>query len=59
MRILVVEDELKAAEYLHQGLTESGYVVDHAATGADGLHLAQQQAYDLIILDENLPELDG
>ena len=59
MRILVVEDELKAAEYLHQGLTESGYVVDHAATGADGLHLAQQQAYDLIILDVNLPELDG
>ncbi|WP_166224019.1 heavy metal response regulator transcription factor [Pseudomonas atagonensis] len=59
MRILVVEDELKAAEYLHQGLTESGYIVDHAATGADGLHLAQQQAYDLIILDVNLPELDG
>lgn len=59
MRILVVEDELKAAEYLHQGLTESGYVVDHAATGADGLHLAQQQTYDLIILDVNLPELDG
>jgi len=59
MRILVVEDELKAAEYLHQGLTESGYVVDHAATGADGLHLAQQQAYDLVILDVNLPNLDG
>ncbi|WP_223542415.1 heavy metal response regulator transcription factor [Pseudomonas sp. BF-RE-26] len=59
MRILVVEDELKAAEYLHQGLTESGYVVDHAATGADGLHLAQQQAYDLVILDVNLPKLDG
>jgi len=59
MRILVVEDELKAAEYLHQGLTESGYIVDHAATGADGLHLAQQQTYDLIILDVNLPELDG
>ena len=59
MRILVVEDELKAAEYLHQGLTESGYIVDHAANGADGLHLAQQQVYDLIILDVNLPELDG
>lgn len=59
MRILVVEDELKAAEYLHQGLTESGYIVDHAATGADGLHLARQQVYDLVILDVNLPELDG
>ncbi len=59
MRILVVEDELKTAEYLHQGLTESGYIVDLAATGADGLHLAQQQVYDLVILDVNLPELDG
>ena len=59
MRILVVEDELKAAEYLHQGLTESGYIVDHASTGADGLHLAQQQVYDLIILDLGLPGKPG
>lgn len=59
MRILVIEDELKAAEYLHQGLTESGYVVDCANNGADGLHLARQQAYDLVILDVNLPEVDG
>jgi len=59
MRILIVEDEPKIAEYLQQGLTESGYIVDHAATGVDGLHLSQQQAYDLIILDVNLPELDG
>ena len=59
MRILVVEDELKTAEYLHQGLSESGYVVDCASTGPDGLHLARQQAYDLVILDVNLPEIDG
>jgi two-component system copper resistance phosphate regulon response regulator CusR len=59
MRILVIEDELKTAEYLHQGLTESGYIVDCASTGADGLHLARQQAYDLVILDVNLPEIDG
>lgn len=59
MRILVIEDEFKAAEYLHQGLTESGYVVDCASTGADGLHLARHQLYELIILDVNLPELDG
>lgn len=59
MRILVVEDELKTAEYLHQGLTESGYIVDRAANGADGLHLARHQAYDLVILDANLPQLDG
>ena len=40
MRILVVEDEQKTADYLQQGLTESGYAVDCAASGIDGLHLA-------------------
>ncbi|MCY1397025.1 Transcriptional activator protein CzcR [compost metagenome] len=59
MRILIIEDEVKAAQYLHQGLTENGYIVDCANNGADGLHLARQQAYDLVILDVNLPELDG
>lgn len=59
MRILIVEDEPKTAEYLHQGLSESGYVVDKAATGVDGLHLVMQHAYDLVVLDVNLPEIDG
>jgi len=59
MRILVVEDELKTAEYMHQGLSESGYVVDLAHTGLDGLSLAQHQAYDVVILDVNLPEMEG
>lgn len=59
MRILIVEDEPKTAEYLHQGLTESGYVVDKTATGIDGLHLVKQNSYDLVILDVNLPEMDG
>ncbi|WP_339650489.1 heavy metal response regulator transcription factor [Halopseudomonas pelagia] len=59
MRILIVEDEPKAADYLHQGLTESGYVVDKAANGVDGLHLVNQYDYDLVILDVNLPEIDG
>ncbi|MGX5217102.1 heavy metal response regulator transcription factor [Pseudomonas segetis] len=59
MRILIVEDEPKTAEYLHQGLSESGYVVDNAATGVDGLHLVRQHAYDLVVLDVNLPEIDG
>lgn len=59
MRILVIEDEPKTAEYLHQGLSESGYVVDCASTGGDGLHLANQHTYDLVILDVNLPEIDG
>ncbi|MGY3255376.1 heavy metal response regulator transcription factor [Pseudomonas chlororaphis] len=59
MRILVVEDERKTADYLHQGLTESGYVVDRATTGVDGLYLIEQQNYELVILDVNLPEKDG
>lgn len=59
MRILVIEDEPKTADYLHQGLSESGYIVDCAATGADGLHLSCQHAYDLVMLDVNLPLMDG
>ena len=59
MRILIVEDEPKTAEYLHQGLSESGYVVDKAATGVDGLHLVRQHTYDLVVLDVNLPGIDG
>ena len=59
MRILIVEDEPKTADYLHQGLTESGYVVDKTATGVDGLHLVRQHAYDLVVLDVNLPGIDG
>ena len=59
MRILVVEDEPKTAAYLHQGLTEQGYVVDCAADGLDGLHLATTGQYDLILLDVMLPGIDG
>lgn len=59
MRILIIEDEPKTAEYLHQGLSESGYIVDKAATGVDGLHLVSQHTYDLVVLDVNLPQMDG
>jgi len=59
MRILVIEDEPKTADYLHQGLSESGYVVDRAHNGVDGLYLIQQQPYELVILDVNLPGKDG
>jgi two-component system copper resistance phosphate regulon response regulator CusR len=59
MRILVIEDEAKAGEYLLNGLTEAGYVVDFAANGIDGLHLAQEMRYDLILLDVMMPEMDG
>lgn len=59
MRILLVEDEVKTADYMCQGLTESGYVVDIANNGVDGCHLALTHNYDIIILDINLPEMEG
>jgi len=59
MRILVVEDEPKTADYLRQGLSESGYVVDVATDGIDGRHLAQESEYDLVVLDVNLPGANG
>lgn len=59
MRILVVEDEVKTADYLRKGLGESGYLVEVAFNGLDGQHLAQESEFDLIILDVMLPGLDG
>jgi two-component system, OmpR family, copper resistance phosphate regulon response regulator CusR len=59
MRILLVEDEPKAGEYLRKGLTESGYIVDWVQTGTDGLHCATSENYDLIVLDVMLPGMDG
>lgn len=59
MRILVVEDEVKTADYLRKGLGESGYLVEVALNGLDGQHLAQESEFDLIILDVMLPGLDG
>src|SRR5262245_8335869 len=59
MHSLIVEDERKTREYLQKGLGESGYVVDTAADGVDGLHLALTGDYDLVILDVMLPGTDG
>lgn len=59
MKILIIEDEQKIREYLQQGLTEAGFVVDTASTGFDGHHLAMTELYDLIILDVLLPDLSG
>lgn len=59
MRILIVEDENKTAAYLSKGLSESGFKVDIANNGEDGLHLALNHQYDLIILDVMLPKVDG
>lgn len=59
MHILIIEDEPKTAEYLRQGLRESGYVVDHAANAADGRFLLSEADFDLVLLDVNLPDTDG
>ena len=59
MRVLIIEDEEKTADYLHRGLTEQGYTVDLARDGVGGLHLALESDYAVIILDVMLPELDG
>lgn len=59
MRILIIEDETKAAAYLQKGFAENGFTADTAASGEDGLHLARTEAYDLVILDIMLPGRDG
>ena len=59
MRLLIVEDEPKTGDYLKKGLTEHGYTVEVARTGADGLHLALESDFDLILLDVMLPGLNG
>src|SRR3978361_3396 len=59
MKILIVEDETKTADYLHKGLTEHSCVVDVARNGLDGRHLAVENDYDAIVLDVMLPGVDG
>lgn len=59
MKVLVIEDEAKTARYLRQGLSESGFVVDTADDGEDGLFLAKSRSYDAIVCDISLPGVDG
>ena len=59
MKILLIEDEARAAEYLRQGLSENSYAVEVASNGADGLHAAITGDHDLVILDVMLPGIDG
>ena len=59
MKLLIVEDEPKTAEYLHKGLVEQGCAVDIARNGVDGQHLALVHDYDVIVLDAMLPGIDG
>jgi len=59
MKVLVVEDDRQTAAYLAKGLGESGYTVDHAGEGREGLILATSGTYDVMILDRMLPGMDG
>lgn len=59
MKLLLIEDEIKTAAYVSKGLREHGFVVDCVYRGDDGLHLAMEQVYDLILLDVMLPGRSG
>ena len=59
MRILVIEDDGRTADYIVKGLVECGYAVDRVAEGRDGLHRATSGEYDALIIDRMLPGLDG
>lgn len=59
MHLLLIEDDLQAAEYLVKGLRENGYTVEHSPDGRDGLEKSGRGSYDVIIADRQLPHLDG
>jgi len=59
MRILVVEDDVKIAEFIQKGLKASGFAVDHATTGTMGLEMAFSAPYDTLVVDIMLPQMDG
>lgn len=59
MKILIVEDEKKVANFIKRGLEEGNYEVQTAADGEEGLHLALENKFDLIVLDWMLPKMDG
>ncbi len=59
MHVLLIEDDAEAARFLVKGLQESGYTVDHAADGREGLFRATESQFDLVVTDRMLPHLDG
>ncbi|MEM7221911.1 MAG: response regulator transcription factor [Pseudomonadota bacterium] len=59
MRVLVIEDDAETASYIAKGLGESGYAVDIANDGKDGLLMAVGEDYDIAVVDRMLPGLDG
>ena len=59
MKILIVEDEKGITDFLKQGLEEEGYTISLANNGVDGLELAMNNSFDLILLDWMMPKLSG
>jgi two-component system OmpR family response regulator len=59
MKLLLIEDDQRAADYVANGLRESGHSVDHAGDGVEGLTLALAGRYDVIVADRMLPYMDG
>ncbi|HCK75760.1 MAG TPA: DNA-binding response regulator [Gammaproteobacteria bacterium] len=59
MRILLIEDDPQAARYITRGLREAGHVLVVANNGADGLSMASDEEYDVLIIDRMLPSMDG
>lgn len=59
MRLLLIEDDLKIADFVIKGLKAAGFAVDHATDGRKGLDLGLGEPYDVIIVDLMLPGLDG
>ncbi len=59
MRILIIEDDREAASYLVKAFKETGHVADHAADGENGLAMAGDGHYDVLIVDRMLPKKDG
>lgn len=59
MRVLIVEDDEQIASFVIKGLKQSGFAVDHASDGEDGLHMAELNPYDVMIIDIMLPKRDG
>jgi two-component system, OmpR family, response regulator len=59
LKLLLIEDDAKTAEYIARGLRELGHTCNHLANGLDGLSAALDDEHDAAILDRNLPGLDG
>jgi two-component system OmpR family response regulator len=59
MRLLLIEDDVKIAQFILIGLKQAGFAVDHTTNGEDGLHLALTEPYDMAVIDLMLPKLHG